>query len=131
ARRGRGEADRRYAAGRESESLESRRTRGDQRVLLDERSPRLRRPRVSQLRRVLPDEASLQRRGDRLPIVRRVESASRRRTALQHARDRNLRSGRILEAGARVEEGVRDTLRIARRLLAVLRREANAGGAGV
>ena len=46
ARRGRGAPDRRYVAGRQSESVQPGRSRGDRRVLRDQRKSRLRRSRL-------------------------------------------------------------------------------------
>ena len=71
------------------------------------------------------DEAPLQRRRNGLQVIRRAVPASRRRAALQHARDRDLRARRLPEAGARLEEGVRHPLRPAERSTGVTSTSAN------
>src|SRR6185369_2885967 len=62
-------------------------------------------------------------RGDRVRVVREAPSAAPHVAARQHARDRDLPAGRLPEARGGVEERLRARLRVARRVLATLRRE--------
>ena len=93
-------------------------------VLRGERRAQLRGSHLQPAGGVLLREAPLPgRRGD-LRRVRRAPPAAPVFAALQHARGRDLRGGRLPEARARVEEGVRRELRSAVRVLAPLRRAA-------
>ena len=65
-------------------------------------------------------QAALRRRGEDLQGVRRALSVPPRRAALQHARRGDVHPGRVPQAGAGVEAGVRVHVRTAGRVLAAL-----------
>ena len=113
--------DLRYVSCHQPEFLESRRSGRDRRVLLDVRPAQLCRQDLRQPRRVLFCEAALRRRRFRLQVVHRAESVSQGVAALQHARRRDLRRGRLPATGRGGEERVRDPLRDRRRVLELLR----------
>ena len=129
--RGRRAPDRGHLPRHQPQLLEPRRSGGRRGLLHRERAPQLRGPHLLAPRRVLPREAPLRRRRGRLQGVRRALSLPPHLAPLRHARGRDLRGGRLPEAGARVEEGVRGQLRPAVRVLASLRRRRFAGGPGL